>query len=174
MKITRLIAIASLCLFGIVQMGHAQATQPNAIEKYFRQYLDDARFTVVYISPKLFRMMGKFDLKGKKFSSDNEAAAFLDIAKDISGLYLLITDENVTQYYKEAKTKINPKEYEVLMTVRDKDGDNVEFFIKDEGDIIKELLLLVGGDEFVFMSLVGNISLDKVSRLARSIEGKKQ
>jgi hypothetical protein len=89
-------------------------------------------------------------------------------------LYLLITDENVTQYYKEAKTKINPKEYEVLMTVRDKDGDNVEFFIKDEGDIIKELLLLVGGDEFVFMSLVGNISLDKVSRLARSIEGKKQ
>jgi hypothetical protein len=55
------------------------------------------------------------------------------------------------------------------MTVRD-EGTNVEFLVKDTGDIINELLLLVGGDEFVMMSFVGNIDLDKISKLANSLD----
>ena len=61
--------------------------------------------------------------------------------------------------------------YEELMTVKDGDS-NVSFLIKDSdgGNIVNELLLLVGGQEdFVLMSFSGKIPLDKVSKLAKSI-----
>lgn len=157
-------------------LGFAFATKaqdtPNAIDKYFAQYVEDKNFTVVYISPKMFQMLDKLKLEGME---DADEKAVLDIAKDLRGLRILTTETNAKSYYKEAKSKINTKEYEVLMTVRDNDGDNVEFLVKDEpgsnGNIISELLLLSGGDdEFVLISFVGKISLDKISRLARSIE----
>lgn len=148
--------------------GSAQS-QINAIDKYFQQYVDDERFTVVYISPKLFQMIGKLDID--KFDSDREAQAIMDIAQDLQGLRILVSEEDALKLYEEAKAKINTDEYEVLMTVRDRDGDNVEFLVRDDGgDIIEELLLLVGGDEFVLLSFVGALDLNKISQLARTIE----
>lgn len=148
------------------------AQQDNAIDKYFQQYVDDDRFTVVYISPKLFELFGKLDLSGVDME-DAEAEAIVDMVKDLGGLRILVAEEDTEALYKEAKQKINTKEYEVLMTVKDKDGDNVEFLIKDQGDgtIVDELFLLVGGeDTFVLMSIVGTIDLAKVSNLAKAIE----
>lgn len=144
-------------------------SQVNAIDKYFQQYVDDERFTVVYISPKLFQMIGKLDID--KFDSDREAQAIMDIAQDLQGLRILVSEEDAMELYQEAKSKINTDEYEVLMTVRDRDGDNVEFLVRDDGsNIIEELLLLVGGDEFVMLSFVGTLDLNKISQLARTIE----
>lgn len=161
----------TLGLLSVLTM-QAQTTQANAIDKYFQQYVDDQRFTVVYISPKLFQMLGKLDIN--KFDDEDETQAIMDIAKDLQGLRILISDENAMNLYKEAKSKINTKEYEPLMTVRDRDGDNVEFLVHESGNIIQELLLLVGGDEFILMSFVGNLDLNKISKLAKSIEDDKK
>ena len=158
-----LLALAALAF----QRAEAQA---NAIDKYFQQYVEDARFTVVYISPKLFQLIDRLDVEGLDME-DKEAEAVLELAKDLRGLRILVAEEDAQALYKEAKSKINTKEYEVLMTVRSKDGDNFEFLIKEEGDIISELLMLVGGDDFVLMSFVGKIDLEKVAKLARAVEG---
>lgn len=168
MKYIKLISIAFI--FVLVVFNRSQA-QDNAIDKYFQQYVEDERFTVVYVSSKLFRMFGKLDLEGLDFE-DKEAEALMDIAKDLKGLRILVTEETPEKFYKEAKEKIDTREYEVLMTVRDKDGDNVDFLVKDENEeIINELLLMVGGeDEFVLISFVGRIDLNKVARLAKEIE----
>lgn len=149
------------------QRAEAQA---NAIDKYFQQYVEDERFTVVYISPKLFQLIDRLDVEGLDME-DKEAEAVLELAKDLRGLRILVAEEDSEALYKEAKSKINTKEYEVLMTVRSKDGDNFEFLIKEEGEIINELLMLVGGDDFVLMSFVGKIDLEKVAKLARAVEG---
>ena len=136
--------------------------QADAIEKYFDKYMDDENFTVVYISPKMFQMISKI-------APDDMDQDTKDVIKDLKGLRILTTEYNTKAFYKEAKGLINTSEYEVLMTVRD-EGTNVEFLVKDTGDIINELLLLVGGDEFVMMSFVGNIDLDKISKLANSLD----
>ncbi len=159
-----LLAFAAICCFGTL---HAQS-DANAIDKYFKQYIDNEDFSVVYISPKLFQMLGRLDVD--VFEGDEEAEAVLDMAKDIQGLRILITEVNPGKYYEEAKTKINTKEYEVLMTVRSADGDDVDFYGIESDGVIKELLLLVGGDEFVLLSFVGNLDLNKISRLAKEIE----
>jgi hypothetical protein len=143
--------------------------QTDAITKYFDKYVNDERFTVVYISPKMFEILGKLDLEELK---DEEAQIIMEVVKDLKGLRVLTTEQDPLKFYEEAKAKIKTSEYEILLTVRD-EGENVQFLIKDEGNMIKELLLLVGGeDEFVMLSFMGDIDLAKISRLAKKLDVK--
>lgn len=142
--------------------------QVDAIDTYFQQYLEDDDFTVVYISPKMFSLISKLDLKD--VDNDPEAKIIMETIKDIKGLRVLTTDVKPMERYKEAMQKINTNEYEVLVTVRDK-GENVRIWVKEKDSVISELLLIVGAlDEFVMLSFVGDIDLDKISRLANNID----
>ena len=144
--------------------------QNDAISKYFDQYLDDDNFTVVYVSGKMFDMIAKVDIDELQ---EEEAKAIMDIAKDIKGLRVLVTDVNPKQYYKEARKLVNTDDgYEILLTVRDK-GDNVNFWIKEKNNVIEELFLLVGSeDEFVLVSFLGRLDLNKIAQLAGKIDMK--
>ncbi len=56
--------------------------------------------------------------------------------------------------------------YEELMSVTDAD-ENVKFSIKEKDGVVTELIMLVGGnEEFVLMSLYGEINLRDVSKIA--------
>lgn len=138
--------------------------QADAIEKYFNQYLDDERFTVVYISPKMFNMVAKMDI-------EDLDAETKELISNLKGLRILTTEINTLAFYNEALKKINTSEYEILMKVRDGD-ENVHILIKDDGgQRIHELLLLVGGaSDFVLLSFIGDIDLDKISKLANSMD----
>jgi hypothetical protein len=155
----------TLLLLAASQPAQAQA---DAISKYFAKYVDDERFTVVYISPKMFQLFDKMDID----LDDEEAMAIKNVVKDLRGLRILVAEENTMQLYKEASAAINKKEYEVLMTVRNKGEESVDFLIKDNGgDIIDELLMVIGGpDEFVLMSFVGQIDINKISEMAKAFE----
>ena len=160
------LSLLIIFLIGSMSPLHAQT---DAITKYFDQYVDDERFTVVYISPKMFEILGKLDLEELQ---DEEAQIIMEVVSDLEGLRVLTTEVTPLKFYEEAKSKISTKEYEVLLTVRDED-ENVQFLIKDEGDTINELLLIVGGDdEFVLLSFMGNIDLDKIAQLAKKLDVK--
>jgi hypothetical protein len=144
-------------------ISSASFAQIDAIERFFKDYQEDENFTVVYVSPKMFQMVSK----ATDGSSDQELAS---IVKDLKGLRILTTEVNPDKVYKEANKRLNIKEYEELVTVRDKDS-NVRFVTKETNGIISELLLLVGGkDDFVMMSFVGNIDLAKISKLAKKLD----
>ena len=154
-----------LCFILFATLIYTSAfSQIDAIEKYFDKYQDDERFTTVYISPKLFSMVSKV-------AQDDVKSEVLDVIKDLRGLRILTTEDNPNAFYKEAISTINTKEYEVLMTVKDKE-QNIRFMVKEgANDIITELLLLVGGeDDFVLMSFLGNIDLNKISKLAKTLD----
>lgn len=154
------------CLLFLSFFGNVMG-QADAISEYFDKYLEDERFTVVYISGKMFSMFSKLDADDENF--DN----FKQVTQKLKGLRILVTDEDAYQFYREAKSKINTKkEYELLMTVRTKKGNRVEFVVKEDGDKIDELLLISGGrdHDFVLMSFVGDIDLDEISKLSDSID----
>lgn len=49
--------------------------------------------------------------------------------------------------------------------------DNVRFMIKENGDKISELLMIAADEEgFTLMSFVGDIDLDKLSRLSADMD----
>ena len=126
---------------------------------------------MVYIGPTLFKWMKKLGQDENSDKKDKETEAVIKAIEDAEGLRILSTDVTPRKFYDEAKGKINTKEYELLMTVRSKDGDNVEFLGKHNGDVIEELLLLsIGKENFVLLSLVGILNLDKISKIADEIK----
>ena len=58
------------------------------------------------------------------------------------------------------------QEYEILLTMKEKDN-NIRFLTREKSGNIEELLMLIGGtDGFTIMSFTGNLDLDKISKLA--------
>ncbi len=147
----------------VLSLGMVSA-QNDAISKFFKAYEDDERFSSVYISPKMFQLVSK--IKINDLDPDLQ-----DLIKNITGLHILSTHQSPKAFYKEAISKINTKEYEELMKIRDK-GEDVLFLTKTtaNSDKIEELLMFVGGDdEFSLISFVGDIDLNKIGRLGKSL-----
>ena len=137
--------------------------QNNAIEKYFQKYEDKESFTSVYVSEYMFSLFADIDMKN---AEDKEV---MEILQGLKSLQVLTTEEDGQKYYEEAIKLIDQSEYKMLMKVKD-GNTNVRFLIKKEGNEVKELLLLVGGDEFVLLSIMGNIDLKKISKLAKLMD----
>lgn len=137
--------------------------QNDAIDRFFESYQDNDDFTSVYVSPKMFQMVTK--VAGEEMKGN-----LSDVVKDLRGLQVLHTEKNALKYYKEAIKKIPTDEYEILVKVREKD-ENVRIFSKSNGDVINELLVLSGGDsDFTLLSFVGNIDINKLSKLAKDLD----
>jgi hypothetical protein len=91
----------------------------------------------------------------------------LEAISKLKGLRILRKEDerNARSLYKEAFSLIPTKEYEELMSVRDKDKD-IKFLIKESSGKISELLMIMGGStEFMIISLFGEIDLKQVSRM---------
>lgn len=142
----------------------------DAISKYFNKYLDDERFTVVYVSGKLFEMFKGMELD----IEDAEADAILEVVEDLKGLRVLTTEENAGQFYEEALSVINKNNYETLLEVREGKNEKVQFLVKETDNVMRELLLLVGGEteDFVLVSFIGKINLNKIAKLQKAFENK--
>ncbi|MGK0365438.1 MAG: hypothetical protein ACI85O_002504 [Saprospiraceae bacterium] len=166
----RYLTILAVILFASI--GTATA-QNDAISTYFKKYVDDDRFSTVFISPKMFDLVQTMDIDMDL--DDVEAAAIKDVVNNMKSIRILTSDTDGESLYKEAAGIISGgKGYETLMTVREKAGSNVQFMVKD-GDkegVIRELLLLVGGEdsEFVLMSFIGDINLKNIGKLAKAFE----
>ncbi len=149
-----------LSFFVILATTLSSFAQEDAITKYFNKYIDDTRFSAVYISPKMFNMVSKIEIKDMEPDVQ-------EVIRSIKGLRVLHTEVNALQFYQEALKTINTKEYEVLLTARD-NGENVQFLVKSSGDMVQELLMIVGGEKnFAMLSFLGDIDLKKVGKLAK-------
>lgn len=157
-------------LFLTAGITNSAMAQEDAISKYFAKYVDDERFTVVYISGKMFQMINKMELD----LEDEEAEAIMSVVKDLKGLRILTTETDGGKFYKEALQTINTKGYETLLEVREGNDENVKFLVKDsnEGSMLDELLLLVGGEDedFVMLSFIGKIDLSQIGKLSKAFD----
>lgn len=156
------IILTLLC--ALLWVGTTQA-QESAISRFYQKYENDETFTVVYVSQHMFGLFAELDLE------EVEDEVILDILKDLTGLHILVTEENAMKRYQEALGMIKDPAYEVLMKVRE-ESTHVQFFVKRNQADIEELLLLVqeDDDEFVLISIVGKIDLAKISNLAKIME----
>ena len=146
-------------LIVLLLLGTSAFAQDDAIGKFFGKYVDDPKFTVISVSPRMFRLLSKVKW-------DTIPADLKQTVTGLTSLRILSTDVTPEHYFKEALTLIDHKEYEELITVRST-KDNVRFMVKGPGDKISELLMLMeDNDGFTLMSFVGDIDIDKLSRLS--------
>lgn len=157
--------IAAVALMMMVSGAFAQ----DAISKFFNKYEGDESFSQVSVSSKMFGLFTKMDAET---AEDKEV---LDAISKLKGLKILAKQDarDARELYKEAFSLIPVKEYEELMSVRDKDKD-MKFYIKEnKGGTISELLMVMGGNtEFMVLSLFGEIDLKQISRIGKKMDVK--
>ncbi|HYF66581.1 MAG TPA: DUF4252 domain-containing protein [Ohtaekwangia sp.] len=153
----------------VLMMIMTGAFAQDAISKFFTKYQNDESFSQVTVSSKMFSLFTQMDAEN---AEDKEV---LEAISKLKGLRILGKQDarNARELYKEAFTLIPVKDYEELMSVRDKDKD-MKFYIKEgNGGIINELLMVMGGDtEFMVLSLFGEIDLKQVSRIGKKMDVK--
>ncbi len=141
--------------------------QSDAISKFFAKYQNDDSFSQVTVSSKMFSLFTNMEVET---AEDKEV---VEAISKIKGLRILAKEDarNARELYKEAFTLIPVKDYEELMTVRDKDQD-MKFLIKDDGKgKISELIMVMGGTtDFMVMTLYGEIDLKQVSRIGKRMD----
>lgn len=153
-------------MVGVVMMMSVMANaQSDAIVKFFSKYQNDESFSQVTISGKMFSMMANLD------GNTPEEKTMISAISKIKGLKILKKDDTriSRELYKEAMAMIPSGEFEELMTIRDKDKD-MKFFTKESGGKISELVMVMGGnDQFLVLTLFGEIDLKEMGKIGRSV-----
>lgn len=154
-----------LILFAFIVLGTGVYAQGEAITKFFNKYAGDESFTEAKVSSKMFGLFTNMEVEN---ADDKEV---LEAISKLKGLRILGKENtsDARNLYKEASLAIG-KEYEELMSVRDKDKD-MKFYIRESGGKISELLMIMGGTkDFMVMSLFGEIDLKQISRIGRKMD----
>ena len=160
MKKLAMIMVMALMAFGA-------SAQNDAISKYFAKYEKDTeKFSAVSFSGKMFAMINSIQVE------DDEDKALVESLGKIKGVKVLFAQKGVdgVAMFKEAMGAIKGKDFEELMSVRDEDKD-IKFYIKEKGNKIDELFMVMGGsNEFGMISIVGDgIDINQLYRLSKNL-----
>lgn len=129
----------------------------------YQKYSDEKDVSAVYISPAMFRLMGKIpDLKVE--DSDINLGP---IIKSLSGLYIIdSTNPIVNDTLKgEVDRLVKAGRYEMLMEAKDS-GETVRMYTLGTESIVNSFVMVsVDGEETSFICLDGKMNRDDLEKL---------
>ena len=144
--------------------------QKNAVSKHFSQYQRDTSFTKVSVTNKMFSLFTEIE------TDDESEQEILAAMAKLKGVKALFTDDAkkanlLNRYYDAVETIENDGSFEELMTVEDR-RENVSFLIREDGGgVIRELLMIIGGpDNFMVMSVFGEIDLASIGKISKALK----
>jgi CII-binding regulator of phage lambda lysogenization HflD len=155
-----------IALLIMIAVSTGVFAQGEAVSKFFAKYATDESFTTATISSKMFSLITNMDVKTPE---DKE---IVEAISKLKGLKVLGKENSsdARNLYKEAFALVSTKDYEELMSVRDKDKD-MKFFIRETSGKINELVMVMGGaDDFMMLSIFGEIDLKAISKIGRKME----
>lgn len=137
----------------------------NFIETNYKHFLDNEDITRVQISEKMFSFASALT----KNIEDEEGKKAHKLVSKIKG-FDLIRLPNITNANKEFRSGYQKlSDFEELIRVKD-NTNNVAILVKENNDIIYELVGLIAADsEFVAFTLIGEIDLNEIGELTKSL-----
>ena len=141
------IIIISLVILGCL------AANAQDYRSLYQKYSDEENVTAVYISPAMFKLIGKLP----EVHINEGDVDFAPMIKSMTGFYLLRTeDENLAgKISRDINRVVDGRKYELLMEVKEK-GQKVNIFSLGDNDYLKSLVMTAfQGDETVFISIDG-------------------
>ncbi len=151
----------------LASLSVAAIAQNTAADKLFDKYSGKDGFTTVFISKYMFDLFAQID------SNDEDYKDFKDVTNKLNSIKILASEEGAElggiNFYNEIMKNLPEKEYKELMVIKEKDQD-LKFLIRENNGKISELLLVVGGTgENVLISIQGEIDLETISKLSKSM-----
>ena len=144
----------------IIALMASIAMQAQDYKSLYQKYSDDERVTAVYISPAMFKLIGKLP----EVKIEDNGVDFGPMIKSMTGFYLLQTEDKdlADKIFKDVSKVVNGHKFETLMEVKDK-GERVNVFSLGDKNFLKSLLFTAfQGNETTFISIDGLIKRDDV------------
>ncbi|MFI5171259.1 MAG: DUF4252 domain-containing protein [Chitinophagales bacterium] len=143
--------------------GLTAVAQNVQIDQFFQKYEGKPGFTSVNVSEKLFTLFA---------SAAGDDPELQSVVEGLKGIKVLVYENEEgtsksAEYYKEFSTALPQNIYEELMTVNS-ENDKVIIMGKLASEkVLDELLVLCDADgEFVLVSIIGKIDIEKISKLS--------
>lgn len=161
-----------LVIFSLLVIIAANLMSQSSVDKVFDKYSGKEGFTTVYITKYMFDLFRDLDNEGE----NNEVG---EAISRLNSIKIIATDDDPSSktginLYDEVMKDLPVKEYKELMVIKEKD-ENVKFLVREKGDKIQELLLLVGspGESALIIIQGDDIDMKNISKITRSmnIEG---
>jgi len=147
----------ALCLASVLN------AQKNPIDELFDKYSEREGFTTIYISSKMFSLF--VDKDAPKDEVEN-------IMRRLKSIRILTVNDSLLNrdinFYNELSRKLDFSVYEELMVVKE-EPVVMKFLIRQDGDVISELLVISGGPGGnVLISVKGDLDMKSISDLSKS------
>ncbi len=155
----------------IITLAAALLTISAVAQDYkslYQKYSDDDRITAVYISPAMFKMIGKVP----EVRIEDSDVDFGPMIKSMTGFYLLRTEDSslAEKISKDVSKVVGGQKFETLMEVKD-GGQKVNILSLGNDEFLKSLLLTVFNNEDGETVFIGIDGLMKRSDVEEAVAG---
>ena len=144
----------------VITLMAALAMQAQDYKSLYQKYSDDERVTAIYISPAMFKLIGKLP----EVRIEDNGVDFGPMIKSMTGFYLIQTEDKdlAEKIFKDVSKVVDGHKFETLMEIKEK-GERVNIFSLGDKDFLKSLLFTaVQGNETTFISIDGLIKREDV------------
>ncbi len=133
----------------------------------YNKWSDSEGVSAVYISPSMFKMIGKLPNLEVELN-DGENMDIAPLIRSLDGFYMLDIPNSAAgkSIAADVKSMISKsKRYELMMEAKD-GGDNVQIFTVGDDKVIESLVFLcTSPDDFQFICIDGTISRSDLETL---------
>ena len=152
-KLYIIIALVFLSVSALAQNGR----------QLYNKYSDSPGMEAVYISPAMFRMIGRIpdvELRDEKVSLS-------PLIKSMTGFYLLNTSDSVTgqALYNDVKKFVDAGSFELLMEAKDNGSVMRMYTSGDDKTVSSFVMLAQDGGEVSFISFDGKMDREELENL---------
>jgi hypothetical protein len=159
--------IINILIFSLLAFNMLAQNSPADV--IFNKYSDLDGYTTVRITKYMF---GLFANEESKKDKDE----FAKIMSGLESIRILSVSDSVlntkVNLYKELMKDFPINKYKEMMSIKEKDKD-IKMLIREEKGKIVEFLMIGGGKSNFVICITGNIDLESISKLSKSmnIEG---
>jgi len=153
-------------IFGILVVSALMgvANGQRSIDRLFERYANNDGFVSVTISGNLLNLL----------KSDEDEWNDNHWPDKITEIRILVQDDEnrgIENFFDLAKRDLDSRDYEEFMTVKKTDQD-LKMLVRMDGDIIREFLLIGGGEDNFIIQAKGRITVKEAEDFSR--EAKKE
>jgi hypothetical protein len=143
-----------LVLSALISFAYGQ----RSIDALFEKYSGSEGFVTLTISGNLLNLFKSCD---KDKSEDHWPAKVTEIR------ILAQDDEDMKteNFYDKVMNDINLRDYEEFMRVKESDQD-LRMLVRTDGDVIKEFLLVAGGEDNVIIQVKGKMTFQEAEEFS--------
>ncbi|RLD81853.1 MAG: hypothetical protein DRJ15_03285 [Bacteroidetes bacterium] len=160
-----------IALFALVLLVPLTQAQESVTQELYEKYSGTEGITTVHITKELFGMIAQMNFEGDEAEDMNEmkdAMAGLEFIKIVMFENGSVDNKDFVAF-KEDLGAFDLDGYSELMVVDDKD-EKIRFVARQDGDMIKEFLILISSENEVgFISIFGDMDMETISKVSQGM-----